>query len=109
MENLNSFLKYYIGQPCREFIGSKVLSRTVPFSPTRLQYVQTGTSNFKLILKRLSDIDEDGREAIGLEQFDGGEFSLSPELTHTLMGLGYWLFDETAFEKGLIIDEKTLK
>lgn len=110
-----------------------VVSANTPNDRTKY-CVEADLSDVKPILSRLSDMtEEDAVESAGIL---GGASHLSREsqifqikelfqnihhgqtnvpgyrwmqLTVYLLSKGYWLFDESAFDSGIILDKKTLK
>lgn len=127
IDNIKEFLKYYIG--C-DFVSSGAPSTILQLTPRHYKrWSESSAMLIKPILSRLSDITEENAVEIynliqpdfnykvnnsyKLEVIKGWNLSsktrYTPELVHYLINKQYWMFGDEAFEKGLVIDRKTLK
>ncbi len=130
MEDIKEYFKYYIGCECLYFnLGTsyspqkgKIISvmddgmiELSGYGIVKEQYFRY----LKPILRRLWDIsEEDAREcyAIGSIRLKGGVLQMKSGMNtldanqfHYLLTKGYWLFGDDAFDKGLVIDAKTIE
>ncbi len=83
-------------------------------------FIEVYVEDVKPILSRLSDMTNDDATGIGWGSASGfvawqksvkaigNKIVLNPEQFTYLLSKGYWLFDQSAFDSGLIIDRKTL-
>lgn len=127
---IKQYLNYYLGCDvllCINVEGNPVYEKLTP----KLLFDETGThgedaTDIKLILRRLEDItEEECIEMYNVEYNDSNpdaakvrlvkhwinplQICLTPKQLHYLLQKGFWLFGNEAFDKGLIIDKKTLK
>lgn len=135
MENIEEYLKYYVGQKCM------VMTRSGE-RETEITLFAIGRSDVKPILKKLSDMTEEDAERLIRLKWEGYEESEVKEVTithysvsakwwsqkfeewlhvfqlfgslnanqlHYLLSKGYWLWDQSAFTSGLILDAKNVK
>lgn len=132
MKDIKSVLHLYLGckvqwESGKSIMTGKLISVNQYYSECQA-YIDTHKIGFnfatiklsgiKPILSRLSDITlEDAKEIniemgqILLAQFPkeaGLKFFTATQFMQ-LLSKGYWLFDESAFDSGVIIDKKTLK
>lgn len=134
MKNIEEYLKYYVGQTAWFTIGGisgkcvidhKLLSQDVEVKPFLKKLSDMTEEEMIMVLHMhmspgwkgvevLAPTDDDW--ALRVEDRHGNRKSLyvskkkfNPDTFHYLLSKGYWLWDDSAFTSGLILDAKNVK
>ncbi len=114
MTDIREVLHLYLGCECLYGIKAPIPGKKFILTVGTLFWAIDRIEQFTPILSRLSDMtEEDAKQS--RELFDrlneAGKLNGEIEAERTVWALskGYWLFGDEAFDKGLIIDRKTLK
>lgn len=114
--DIKPFLHYYIGQPCqvKRYGPAKIMcvyedGAKVVFRDGKV--LSFGHTDIIPKLRRIGSLSSEENKQLGKVMLNmyTGETHYSPAQFHYLLSLGIWLWDESAFDNGLIIDAGTIK
>lgn len=109
-KDIKDYIHLYMGCECFEIIGTKRMNKVLTVTPEIIRYALTGTSIYKLSVRKLSSMTEEEAGHLGYHSIsqNGGRMYDAQSFQY-LLSKGFWLFGDDWFDEGLILDKDTVK